>query len=226
MLAPEVAKERLKTWQIEADETRYLPEIKALPAKLRTIAYGLLGRDAKGEELQAEDWQRQTPARPGHPAAGRLDFQGPGAAVRHVLLRPRSGDRVCLATAQAISLSGDAWAKVIQGRRRRKHHLREARLLAGRYDGRRRRVEIRRADARVARSLGAAPWPRVRAGHDSIGRLLAAVIDGGGKVGDEVFDILCQSIRNEHEVGGMGRHVIRGLLMASRPEGWDWWKKR
>ncbi len=59
------------------------------------------------------------------------------------------------------------------------------------------------------------------AGHDSIGRLLAAVIDGGGKVGDEVFDILCQSIRNEHEVGGMGRHVIRGLLMASRPEGWE-----
>ena len=222
MLAPEVAKERLKTWEIEADETRYLPEIKALPTKLRTIAYGLLGRDAKGEEFAGGELAaRQTPAEPGHSATGRVDFQGPVAAVRPVLLRARSGDRVCLATAQAISLSGDARAKVVQGRRRRKHHLREARLLAGRHDARRRRVEIRRADAAWLAAWAPHLGRGYGVGHDSIGRLLAAVINGGGKVGDEVFDILRQSIRNEHEVGGMGRHVIRGLLMASRPEGWE-----
>ena len=52
-------------------------------------------------------------------------------------------------------------------------------------------------------------------------RLLAAVMEDGGKPGDVVFEILCQSIRNEHEIGGIGRHAIRALLMASRAEGWE-----
>jgi hypothetical protein len=56
---------------------------------------------------------------------------------------------------------------------------------------------------------------------DALGILLAAAIDGGGSEGEEVFQILCASGRNEHEIGGMGRHVTRGLLNASRPEGWQ-----
>ena len=56
---------------------------------------------------------------------------------------------------------------------------------------------------------------------DSLGILFAAAIDGGGSEGEEVFQILCASGRNEHEIGGMGRHVTRGLLDASRPDGWQ-----
>jgi len=56
---------------------------------------------------------------------------------------------------------------------------------------------------------------------DSLGILFAGAIDGGGKEGEEVFQILCASGRNEHEIGGMGRHVTRGLLDASRPDGWQ-----
>ncbi len=58
-----------------------------------------------------------------------------------------------------------------------------------------------------------------------IGDLLAAVIDAGGPLGDEVFDILVQSLRNEHEIGGMGRHVTRALLCGSRADGWEWIEK-
>jgi hypothetical protein len=57
-------------------------------------------------------------------------------------------------------------------------------------------------------------------GADELGILLAAAIDAGGSEGEEVFQILCASGRNEHETGGMGRHVTRGLLNASRPDGW------
>ena len=55
---------------------------------------------------------------------------------------------------------------------------------------------------------------------DALGILFAAAIDAGGSEGDEVFEILCASARGEHPVGGMGRHVTRSLLSASRPEGW------
>jgi hypothetical protein len=55
----------------------------------------------------------------------------------------------------------------------------------------------------------------------SLGQLFAAAIDAGGKEGDEVFEILKQSATNQHETGGMGRHVTRALLVASRPEGWE-----
>lgn len=69
-----------------------------------------------------------------------------------------------------------------------------------------------------------AAWAPFVARHrpaDTLGVLLAAAIDGGGKEGEEVFQILCASGRNEHEIGGMGRHVTRGLLDAGRPDGWQ-----
>src|SRR5262249_48124220 len=64
--------------------------------------------------------------------------------------------------------------------------------------------------------------------HDdayAIGHLLAAVISSGGESADEVFEIVCRSARGEHEIGGMGRHVTRALLSASRPEGWELMEK-
>jgi hypothetical protein len=67
-----------------------------------------------------------------------------------------------------------------------------------------------------------ATWaPYLRWGAaDVLGILFAAAIDAGGQQGEAVFDILCASARGEHEIGTMGRHVTRGLLVASRPDGW------
>jgi hypothetical protein len=75
-----------------------------------------------------------------------------------------------------------------------------------------------------------ASWLASWAGHlanidadrpEQIGLLLAAVIDAGGPRGEEVFQILVQSARGEHQTGTMGQHVIRALLSASRPDGWE-----
>jgi len=60
---------------------------------------------------------------------------------------------------------------------------------------------------------------------DNLGILFAAAIDAGGSEGNEVFEILCASAKGEHEVGAMGRHVIRALLSASRPDGWEFVEK-
>jgi len=61
--------------------------------------------------------------------------------------------------------------------------------------------------------------------EDSAGLLLAAAIDAGGETGDEVFQILIDSANGEHEIGRMGRHVVRALLTCSRPEGWSYIEK-
>ncbi len=55
----------------------------------------------------------------------------------------------------------------------------------------------------------------------SLAPLFAASIDNGSKEGDDVFRILMKTAKGEHEIGAMGRHVISGLLMASKPEGWE-----
>ncbi|MBC7804757.1 MAG: DUF4132 domain-containing protein [Akkermansiaceae bacterium] len=57
---------------------------------------------------------------------------------------------------------------------------------------------------------------------DNMGKLFAFAIDNGN---DAVFQTLIESGKGEHEIGAMGRHVTRGLLSASREEGWEWIEK-
>lgn len=54
-----------------------------------------------------------------------------------------------------------------------------------------------------------------------LGYLFAGAIETGGEIGQQVFDILIASGNGSHEIGRMGRHVVRGLLCASRPDGWE-----
>ncbi len=65
-----------------------------------------------------------------------------------------------------------------------------------------------------------APYLAIEYLGDSLGAMLAMAIDEGGPVGDEVFDILVASAEGEDEIGAMGRHVTRALLMSGREDGW------
>ena len=60
---------------------------------------------------------------------------------------------------------------------------------------------------------------------DTFGTLFAFAIDTKTPEGDAVFDILMETARGTHEIGAMGRHVTRGLLSASRPDGWELMEK-
>ena len=67
-----------------------------------------------------------------------------------------------------------------------------------------------------------AAWaPHLGYRSNALGLLFAGAINEECELGNRVFDILCESARGEHETGGMGRHVVRSLLVASRPEGWQ-----
>ena len=70
-------------------------------------------------------------------------------------------------------------------------------------------------------------WLAIWAAHFSywsseLGYLFAAAIEKGDDTGIEVFNILVASGNGTHEVGMMGRHVVRGLLCCSRVDGWDY----
>ena len=58
-------------------------------------------------------------------------------------------------------------------------------------------------------------------GTNTLGYLFASALNQGGKISDEVFDILVSSANGTHETGMMGRHVVRGLLCSARQEGWN-----
>lgn len=72
-----------------------------------------------------------------------------------------------------------------------------------------------------------AAWVPYLGAHnaDTFGKLCAVAIDRGGSEDDAVFNVLLASGRGEHEVGAMGRHVVRGLLCASRSDGWEFVEK-
>lgn len=51
----------------------------------------------------------------------------------------------------------------------------------------------------------------------TLGKLFAAAIDHGD---EQIFEVLRASAYGQHPVGIIGEHVIYGLLMAERPDGW------
>src|SRR5262249_24919641 len=87
---------------------------------------------------------------------------------------------------------------------------------------------IRELDGYDPDALWCATWAAYLGhgyGADSLGVLLAAVLDAGGPEGEAVFQVLRESGNNQHEIGSMGRHVTRALLVASRPDGWEYIEK-
>lgn len=61
--------------------------------------------------------------------------------------------------------------------------------------------------------------------YNTAGNLAATVIDAGGRRGAAMRELLFESGRNEHEIGGMGRHVLVGLMSSSQPECWEFIEK-
>jgi hypothetical protein len=212
MLKPEQAREALQQHQEPDWLTAWSKAADRLPATLRPLARGLLGR---AEEVNS-DWALARQAR--HRLLCRLDellardrlriwevvfprLEQPVEAAWQLRSRlPYQSDWVRKAFRapchRVVTLpAADSWLEALQ-------------MAVGGF-----RQDI--------------TWWAAWATHreyqpaNALGVLLGAAIDAGGKEGEAVFDTLCASARNEHEVGGMGRHLTRALLVASRPDGWE-----
>jgi hypothetical protein len=215
MLRREEAEKRLAKFRNKNWKKERVAAMGKLPAATREAGLALLGHDAKGQPCR--DYRKQHQAK--KDAVARM--QGMSAAQRKLIF--------AVLFPQIASHLEAAWQMVAElpyevDYERRGFRapgvpaiLRAARALwldtlldnLGGYD------------QDIVWIASWAPHLDETTGLDELGVLLAAAIDSGGEEGEAVFGVLRESASNEHEVGGMGRHVTRALLTASRPDGWE-----
>ncbi len=214
MLAPDQARQMLKDVQVENEAKRRLAAAAALPKPL-AVAGDLLFK----EETDVRDWQSrfQRMAQ----AAGMLDHVGTADRRRFFkALFPGLSQYVEKAWQIQITrlpYQTDYYRRAFRAPRNPElTQMRRGQWLANLF----RHLAPYRQDI---------TWIAAWSGNLSqyvgmaleLAVLLAAAAEDGTPTGDEVFNILLASARGEHEIGVMGRHVIRALLIAARPEGWD-----
>jgi hypothetical protein len=218
MLKAEQAREQLEKVRYENGEKRRLAALAKLPKKLAEIGRGVLGRDARGKAL---DWQARDKAE--RAARARLDELS--IKERRALLDalfPKLGHHVDAAWELTRQLPYEVgYVRKAFRAPEDPAVTRPARLtwfgaLLGELEG-------YEQDA---------TWLAAWAGFlshgycaDAAGIVLAAAINAGGREGNAVFETLCDSARGSHPTGTMGRHVTRALLVAARPEGWEFMEK-
>jgi hypothetical protein len=217
MLKPEEAQKELEKLRQEDWVEVTLRNLKKLPASSRTLGRAILGDDAGGG---TRDWQRL--ARERRNAAMRFEKETPAARQKlFAVLFPKLQDQV-----------EAAW-HFMERLPYQVGYARKAFRTPGRqYLGNRTAGWLQNLASAVTGFKQDVLWWAAWAGHhtqygiaDSVGVLFAATIDAGGKIGDEVFDILCATCKAEHEIGVMGRHVTRGLLASGRADGWELMEK-
>ena len=218
MLTAEVAKERLKGWRIDPDDDRFLRGIKALPANVRALPYGLVGRDEKGLKMDDVDWSFVLRLR--HEAARVIaSFSDRSQEFGALFGKSARWIEKVFDNYSSLPYPSGHMHKPFRAPRCAETALRAGIVwLTTIVDV----FQKFQADIPTPAWLAVwAPYLERFGSQDEIGQLLAGAIDAGGEMGDEVFEILCQIVRNEHEIGVMGAHVTRGLLAAVRVEGWE-----
>lgn len=244
MIKPEAAQELLKKFQIDVEEDEddidededsgSYPHLRKraekLPKSLRTVAFGLLCYDAQGKVIEGEEWSDRI-ARDRKIGAAIDDLAAKDRIKLFETLVPPIGKQID---------SGWQFLKALPYQdNSERRGFRAPKDPAATLESRKDWLDDILSVGNIYRpDVITLPWLATWANYvrmggyafpgragDPLGRLFAAVMSEPGKIGDEVFEILVQSARNEHEIGCMGRHVTRGLLSSSRPEAWDFIEK-
>jgi hypothetical protein len=217
MLQAQEAQARLQLYRSQDHQEQWLTAVAVLPPHLRPPAWQLLGYDENGNLIDYSQRRERT-------------LTGPTPAQQLEALS--AGDRTRLFSAfwPQMAVYVEAGWQLQKGFPYQLHGARRTFRAPGRPD-----LSLPRRETWL-RSLLAlsrnyydqdvvwwAQWaPYLGASYllNHLGVLLAAAVDSDTAAGDEVFEILLATARGEHEIGAMGRHVVQGLLSASRPQGW------
>lgn len=221
MLKPDAASEQLASWRLDEGRQgeRLLGAMKPLPKGLRVIGYRLFGLDAQGKSVRPQEWQAAEAER----RRVAIDFEA---------LSDKDRVRLFRALMPGIADWVDAGWQLLKSSPYQVGYERKAfrapkdpsLTLGNRVEWLTRLVRHFQAfDADAISLKWLAQWTphAIAYGGGCVGPVLAAAINADGPDGREVFEILRQSLNNDHEVGRMGQHVIRSLLMADREEGWE-----
>jgi Family of unknown function (DUF5724)/Domain of unknown function (DUF4132) len=216
MLNPEIAQARLKEYQVHDWLETLLAKLGKLPAKLRSIGYGLLAHDETG-----------TPV--------KIDYYNHSSIIEDNLenlngLKPADRLRIFEILFPQFALTVEAaWRSFEKDWTYQEGYHRKSFRVPGAGSSKQ-RSWLQLLITVVKNYEADLPWlaswcPYLGYYTDSLGYLFAAAINLDDAVGQEVFEILIASAKGEHEIGAMGRHVVRSLLLANRPEGWEFIEK-
>ncbi|MEX1230412.1 MAG: DUF5724 domain-containing protein [Planctomycetaceae bacterium] len=224
MLTAEAAAKSLEPWLLPSwEEEKNSPSVFAaiakLPKELREIGFGVFERDGDGKEFPRANWQE----RQQRSIAALRPLESLSQANRRKLLEVLCGSLVDAAEATWELLKSAPYQDSYSRRA-----FRAPQHAAATFDVRKDWLRgFAVGVARIRSDVLTPQWLAVWGGYlnmfpyDTLGRFLAAVINRGDSSGNEVFDILSQSVRNEHEIAGMSRMAARALLMSERSEGWE-----
>jgi HEAT repeat protein/Trp operon repressor len=217
MLNPEYAQEQLRALKVEDWKARRIANFGGLSEDLRSIGYGILGYDLTGELVDRKilpEIQEQ--------AFKQLDALNSSERIQILsVLFPQFPTQV-----------EQAWQLFDRLPYQSSYHRKAFRTPNHRENNFFNRYQwlncLLQAIEGYEQSLtwfaAWTPYLSYYAG-DTLGILLAAAIDLEDELGEEIFQILLDSARGEHEIGAMGRHATRGLLVASRFDGWEFVEK-
>jgi hypothetical protein len=217
MLNREVAQAQLKTLHLADWRSRQIQHLSQLADPLRLIGYGILGHGTKGQRLdhwQAYELQAQS--------LSQLDALEPD-------------DRQALFTALLPKLAPiveAAWQLIAQLPYREGYSRRSFRVpthaefsASKRHHWFQQLLGVVEGYDQDLEWLAAwTPYLSYTA-PDVLGILFAAAIEQPDASGQRIFEILTASASGNHEIGAMGRHVTRALLVANRQEGWEFMER-
>jgi hypothetical protein len=220
MLKPEQAKARLDEWRLPESENRIAAGFMKLPAHIQSIAKIL---SACQDGTVSDDWQavqrRQCKA--------ALDFDGLSRNDRAALFS--------ILSPHLTAAMEDSW-QLLKSMPYQSGDMRKAfRAPSHAQATAELRSEWLIAMANMAKAFPAelltvdwlAAWaPYLSTNyyvHGAFAHEIGVLLSGSlsASDGEPIFEILRQSLSNQHEIGAMGRHVTSALLLSDRTEGWE-----
>jgi hypothetical protein len=220
MLKPEDARKQLEQVEIKDWDKKRLAALGKQPARLAEIGRVLLGLSLEGKPYR--DWRKRNSDR--EVAMARLaKLSEKDRAKLFEVLFPRLAPQLEAAWQLMARLPYEFSA---YDRKAFRAPGDPAAYQTARWSWLDEMIsELKGHDQDVTWVAAWAPHLGQGRGADAVGILLAAAIDAGGPVGEQVFEILRESASNQHDVGRMGRHVTRALLVASKPQSWEFMEK-
>jgi hypothetical protein len=216
MLNPEIAQARLKEYQVTDWQPVRIAKLAKLPAKLRSIGYGILAHDEAGNPVKIDYYNQSSIIEDN---------------IKHLNgLKPADRLKIFeILFPQFAPVVEAAWRSFETSWTYQQDYNRKSFRLPGATSSKQ-RSWLQTLINLVRNYEPDLPWLASWCAYlgyytDSLGYLFAAAINLDAAVGKEIFEILIASAKGEHEIGAMGRHVVRSLLLSNRPDGWEFVEK-
>jgi hypothetical protein len=213
MLSREVAQAQLQTLYLTDWKPQRIRQLGNLSEELQTVGYGILGRDATGRQLDySQLYQIQEQSHQ------QLDQLAPADRLQILsIVFPKFATTV----EAAWQLFGQLPYQSVYSRRSFRAPTHPEFSATKRYQWLQQLIDVVEGyDQDLEWFAAWTPYLNYYA-SDVLGTLFAAALNQHDALGQTLFEILTASASGNHEIGAMGRHVTRALLVANRPDGWE-----